>query len=299
MKILLTGGNGFIGKTILESEWAKQHCIDAPRSFELDLRDTVAVDTFMAHRTYDALIHSAVKPGHRNAADPTALLQSNLRINENLLRHAHRFGRLINLGSGAIYDTSRFITLANETQVFERIPTDEHGFCKVVQAKRWLETPNAINLHLFGVYGPHEDWQIRFISNAVCKALHGLPITLRQNRRFSYLYAPDLIPVLDALLSADTVDHAHYNVVPPHIDELAQLATLVQQQVQPFDASLPLPAVHIANEGYGLDYTGDASRLLHEFPQLRFTSVQNALASLFAYYRHHSDVTREALSTDK
>ncbi len=59
-----------------------------------------------------------------------------------------------------------------------------------------------MELRLFGVFGPHEDYAIRFISNAICKALFGLPITLRQNRTFSYLFIDDLGPIVERFLTA-------------------------------------------------------------------------------------------------
>ena len=54
-----------------------------------------------------------------------------------------------------------------------------------------------MELRLFGVFGRHEDYAIRFISNAICKTLFDLPITLRQNRTFSYLYVDDLGPIVE------------------------------------------------------------------------------------------------------
>ena len=41
---------------------------------------------------------------------------------------------------------------------------------------------DAVELRPFGVYGPGEDYAIRFISNACCKALLGMPVTLRRDR---------------------------------------------------------------------------------------------------------------------
>ena len=79
-KILLTGGNGFIGKNIQESFLADKYDIYAPRSFELNLADTTSVDDFFRTRKFDVVLHAAVKPGHRNAKDPTNLFYTNIRM---------------------------------------------------------------------------------------------------------------------------------------------------------------------------------------------------------------------------
>ena len=49
-QLLLTGGNGFIGKNIRESFLAQKYDITAPRSSELNLADTAAVDNYFKDR---------------------------------------------------------------------------------------------------------------------------------------------------------------------------------------------------------------------------------------------------------
>jgi UDP-glucose 4-epimerase len=294
-RILLTGGNGFIGRTLLNSALASEYHIEAPSSKELNLSDTAAVDAYFQDRTFEAVIHSAVKPGHRNATDATDLVQTNLRLFHNLKRHRHRFGTFINLGSGAIYDTSQDIVQAKEAQQFERFPSDEHGFCKYVMGQQLELLPQSVNLHLFGIFGPHEDWQIRFISNAVCKTLVDLPITLRQNRCFSYLYAPDLVPVLRHFIE-HRPQYTAYNVVPNEVQELASLA----EQVQLLSGkSLP---IHIAQAGNGREYTGCNDRLCNELGDLSFTPIQESVLELFDFYTtlyESKTITRSLLLTDK
>ena len=270
-RILLTGGNGFIGRTLLNSALASEYHIEAPSSKELNLSDTAAVDAYFQDRTFEAVIHSAVKPGHRNATDAT------------------------DLGSGAIYDTSQDIVQAKEAQQFERFPSDEHGFCKYVMGQQLELLPQSVNLHLFGIFGPHEDWQIRFISNAVCKTLVDLPITLRQNRCFSYLYAPDLVPVLRHFIE-HRPQYTAYNVVPNEVQELASLA----EQVQLLSGkSLP---IHIAQAGNGREYTGCNDRLCNELGDLSFTPIQESVLELFDFYTtlyESKTITRSLLLTDK
>jgi GDP-L-fucose synthase len=302
MRILLTGANGFIGRNLLASPLAQRYCIDAPRRGELDLRDTLAVDAYLANRTYDVLIHAAVKPGHRNAKETDHLLQTNLVMFENLARHAGRFGRIFNMGSGAVYDTSCEITLARESSAFERLPSDEHGFAKYVIGKRLESLPHAVDCRIFGIFGPYEDWEIRFISNALCKALHGLPITLRQNRRFSYLYAPDLASILEGLIEAPSLPHQAYNLVPPKSITLVDLAQKVQKMVVAMGKEeVPL---QIAQTGNGLEYTGSAERLCHDWATicatpLVFTPIDQALLELSDFYTTLKEVQLHQLLHDK
>lgn len=292
-KILLTGGNGFIGKNILQSSLAEKYAITAPRSFELNLADTAAVDAYFAHHWFDVVLHAATKPGHRNAKDPTNLFYTNLRMFENLERHKDRFGKLINFGSGAVYDVAADNRLVKETQIGVRMGADDHSFCKYVVHKQIEHLDNFVDLNIFGIFGPHEEWQIRFISNAICKTLFGLPITLRQNRRFSYLYVRDLMPVLEYFIE-NPAKYKSYNVTPDEETELLQAARLVEK------ISSSSAGIQVAKDGYGLNYSGDNTRIKEEIPGLTFTPLEKAVRELYEWYAGHKDrLDRELLLRDK
>ena len=292
-KVLLTGGNGFIGKNIRESFLAEKYEITAPRSYELNLADTQAVDDFFATRQFDAVIHAATKPGHRNAKDPTNLFYTNVRMFENLARHTDRFGRLINLGSGAVYDVSADNHLVREEEIGRRMGKDDHSFCKYVVHKRIENIPQMVDLNIFGIFGKYEDWEIRFISNAICKTIFGLPITLRQNRRFSYLYVEDLLPVLDYFIEHDA-RFSSYNVTPNDETELLEAARCIQQ------ISAKDIAIQVAAPGYGLSYSGSNARLKAEIPGLKFTPLKEAIGRLYSYYTtQQAKINSELLLKDK
>ncbi len=292
-KILLTGGNGFIGKNIQESFLAEKYDITAPRSFELDLTDTSAVDEFFRTHSFDAVIHAAAKPGHRNAKDKTNLFYTNMRMFENLARHTDKFGKLINIGSGAVYDVAADNRLVSEEQIGLRIGKDEHSFCKYVVHQRIENLPNVIDFNIFGIFGKYEDWEIRFISNAICKTLFDLPITLRQNRRFSYLYVNDLMPVLDYFISHE-VKYKSYNITPDEETELLQAAQTVRE------VSGKQVDIRVGKPGYGLNYSGSNKRLKNEMPAVAFTPFKQAVEELFLYYqRNRERIDKKLLLTDK
>ncbi len=292
-QLLLTGGNGFIGKNIQESFLADKYDICAPRSFELDLADTPSVDEFFRTHTFDAVLHTAVKPGHRNAKDPTNLFYTNVRMFENLVRHTDKFGKLINFGSGAVYDVAADNRLVTEDQIGLRCGKDDHSFCKYVVHKRIEALHNVIDLNIFGIFGKYEDWEIRFISNAICKTLFNLPITLRQNRRFSYLYVNDLMPVLDYFIE-HTPKYKSYNVTPDQETELLQIAHTIAQ------ISGSTAGIRVEQEGYGLNYSGSNARLRREIPGLTFTPFEQAINDLVAYYKHNQqNIEKQLLLQDK
>lgn len=292
-KILLTGGNGFIGKNIQESFLSEEYEIIAPRSFELNLIDTDCVDNYFKGKEFDVVLHAGTKPGHRNAKDPTNLFYSNVRMFENLERHKTQFTKFINFGSGAIYDTTKNILNVKEENRFDNIGVKEHDFCKYVVSKQIENLDNFVDLNIFGIFGKYEDWQIRFISNAICKTLFDLPITIRQNRLFSYLFVEDLMPILEILIENDC-KHKSYNIVP---DEKATLLDIAKQVKIISGKDIE---IKISNEGLGLDYTGNNSRLKNEFRNIKFTKLEQAITMLYNYYKDNLNIlNKELLLKDK
>ena len=80
MKILLTGGNGMVGKNILEHANAKKHTILHPSSKELNLQDYNAVENFIKEHQPNFIIHAAGLVGgiQANIAHPVDFLVQNL-----------------------------------------------------------------------------------------------------------------------------------------------------------------------------------------------------------------------------
>lgn len=292
MKILVTGGSGFIGRHLAE-ELSEDHSVLSPTRKELDLLDEDAVAEYLHGQNFDAVIHAAGKPGHRNAINPNGVFYANTRMFFNLVRHREIFGRLLITGSGGSYDQRHYLPKMSEDYFGRHMPVDEHGLFRYVTGQFIDTLPEIFDLRLFGVFGSYEDYAIRFISNAICKAIYGLPITLRQNRRFDYLYIRDLSPIINHFISRP-LRRSAYNITPDNSIELLQLASLVRNI-----SGKDLP-IMVAEEGMGVEYSGDNSRLRREMPELRFTAIEEAVKELYTWYELNIDrIDPNLLLTDK
>lgn len=293
MKILVTGGSGFIGRNVKESYLSQKYEVLTPTRAELDCSEDDSVENYFKKQNVDVVIHSAAKAGHRNAADTSNLFLTNSRMMFNLLKHQDSWGKLINMGSGAVYDMQNYQPKMQESYFGTRIPKDEHGYNKYIFNKVLPSLKNVYDFRIFGIFGKYEDYAIRFISNAICKTLFDLPITLRQNRKFDYLYIDDLMPVIDHFVTHSPADKS-FNITPDHSIALLKIAELVKA------ASKKDIEIRVAQEGFGLEYSGDNSLLRKEISGLQFTEMETAVEQLYDwYFKNKSSINREFLLTDK
>src|ERR1035438_9460187 len=84
------------------------------------------------------------------------------------------------LSSGAIYDRAHWHARMSEEDFDRHIPTDDYGFSKYICAKAVDGMERVTEVRLFGVFGPYEDWRVRFISKACCRAVWDMPVVIRQ-----------------------------------------------------------------------------------------------------------------------
>jgi len=292
-KILVTGGTGFIGRNIIESALKDKYALIAPKRAELDCSNDDSIKQYFSQNSFDVVIHSAAKPGHRNAADTNSLLYTNSRMLFNLLKYQDSWGKLLNMGSGAIYDMRHYQPKMKETYFGTYMPVDEHGYNKYIFGKLLPSLNHVYDFRIFGIFGKYEDYAIRFISNAICKAIFDLPVTLRQNRKFDYLYIDDLMPILAHFIENDPTEKS-FNITPDNSVELLEIAKMVQK------ISGKETGIQVAQEGMGMEYSGDNSLLKKEVNDITFTPIENAVEMLYGWYdKNKSSLNKQLLLADK
>lgn len=107
MKILLTGGNGMVGRNILKHEMSNQHEIIFPSSLDLNLLDFSAIDNLLLSEKPDLVIHAAGLVGgiQANIAQPVKFLVDNMQMGFNILTasRTNKVKQFMNLGSSCMY----------------------------------------------------------------------------------------------------------------------------------------------------------------------------------------------------
>jgi len=179
LKILITGANGYVGKS-LHIALKDKYDITAITRNECDLSNPDSVKLFFKDKTFDIVIHCAVKGGSRLALDSWKIMDDNLHMYYNLLSNKHCFNKFIHFGSGAeIY-----------------LQQSPYGLSKHVIRQSILERENFYNLRIFAVFDQNE-LNTRFIKANIKHYLNKEPIEIYQNKNMDFFYIPDLVKLVE------------------------------------------------------------------------------------------------------
>ena len=178
MKILVTGGGGFIAKNI-NQYLSNEFDVDCYGRDELDLMNIKSGS--LIH--YDAVVHCAIQGGtyRLNTKDT---FYNNLFMVENLINNIRKDTVLINIGSGA-----EFARTGND------IPKDYYGLSKRIISKVILSREKSFNLRIYGCFGYGEN-DNRFLN----RCINSDELTINKNITFDYFYVDDLARIVKFFL---------------------------------------------------------------------------------------------------
>lgn len=278
MKILITGGNGFIARNLFE-QLSHEYTLLSYNSKELNLLDHSKVSDLMKSQRFDVVIHTATydaAPKH-STKDPSKVLEYNLKMFFNVARCKDYFGKMIYFGSGAEFGRENWIPRMAEDYFDRHIPIDQYGFSKYIMTKYAYLSNNVYNLRLFGVFGKYDDWRTRFIPNACCHAVLDLPIRINQNALFDHLHVDDLIRIVKWFINNKPRNHV-YNVCTGDVYDFTTLAKkIIQVSGKNVD-------IQIKTDGLGKEYSGDNSLLLNELGGFKFSSIDESIKALYDWH---------------
>lgn len=200
MRILLTGGKGFIGREIVAASDSR-HEIAAPPHSELDVLDkSKTADVIGAFRP-DAVIHLAAMVGKEDCErDPGAAVSLNAGGTRNVAEAAAEAGAFMVFLSSDFVFSGRSVIPCTETDIPS--PINVYGETKLAGEKVIEETCDADKYlivrtsRVFGVEGRN------FISALPGRMRREDELKLISDDLSSFTYAPDIAASLEKMLSA-------------------------------------------------------------------------------------------------
>jgi len=236
MKILITGANGYVGKSLYNALKNEHNVIGLTRN-DFNLTDFKSMSNFFQNKYFDIVIHCAAVGGSRLKPDDFYNMDINLIMYYNLLQHKQYFNKLIHFGSGAeLYskDTS-------------------YGLSKYVIRESMLEQDNFYNLRIFAVFDKNE-LDTRFIKTNIKKYLNKQPMELYHNKRMDFFYMEDLVTLVKHYIFNDNLPkeiNCCYNHLLYMLDIINIINGLDSYKVD----------INFKNNGFSLNYIGDFTDL--------------------------------------
>lgn len=276
--VLITGAGptGVTGRAIREY-LENDYIILAPSSKELDLTDDAMVRSYFDSHHIDFVVHCATY--RSNISQTTHLVdeefESNLRMYFNLAAQSEKFQKMVCLGSGAEYDKTRPIVNISEDQFGESVPKDKYGFGKYIMNQHCRNSKNIYNLRMFGTLNPYERYTKNVVCNLCAKAVMGLPLTLRQDVKFSWIDIKDVAKAIKYLFEHEVKRH-DYNVALSQTYTLSEIANMVcsltSQKLQ----------VKFENVGFNIEYTCSTGGFDNEF-DFEKTDLMDSISEIYNY----------------
>ncbi len=183
MKILITGANGYVGKS-LHIALKDKYDVTAITRNECDLISPSLVNSYFSDKWFDVVLHCAVKGGSRLHKDDWDIMNTNLIMYYNLLTNKDHFNRFIHFGSGA-----------------ELYMKDEpYGYSKDVICKSISIKDNYYNLRIFGAFDENE-LDTRFIKANIKRYINKEAIQVFEDKMMDFIYMKDLITIVEHYLN--------------------------------------------------------------------------------------------------
>lgn len=306
MKILVTGGGGFIGSHLVDLLLAEGHAVRVLDNFSTghranlplehaqleilsgDIRDPECVT--QATSAVDAIVHlAAVASVQASVADPLGTHAVNLVGTLNLLEAARRQGikRVVFASSAAVYGDTQTLPVTEDTPPAPLTPyaADKLASEYYLDFYRRQHGLEPVIFRFFNIFGPRQDPSSPYsgvISIFMQRAIAGAPITVfgdgEQSRDF--VYVADLVALLHAALVTNKTFSLPMNVGNRQPTNLKQLLEIISDL-----SSAPLSVSYAAPRIGDIRYSyADNFRLQQQFDYQAKSSVAVGLQATYNWY---------------
>ena len=231
MKVLLTGGAGFIGSHVCSHLLASGHAVTVIDDFndfydpsikranisalgadvllkEGDIRDAAFVEKVINEGGFDSIIHLAARAGVRpSVTDPQLYIDTNITGTHNLLSAARKagIGRFVFASSSSVYGLSKVVPFSEELPLPQTLSpyaatklAGEHLCGNYAH----LHGMRVVCLRFFTVYGPGQRPDLAI--HKFTKAIHhgkSIPQYGDGSTRRDYTYIDDIVQGVSGALA--------------------------------------------------------------------------------------------------
>lgn len=261
MKILVTGGAGFIGSNLVERLLADGHSVAVLDDFndfynpqvkrgnlasaagrialhQADIRDAEAVSRIVNSGGFDSIIHLAARAGVRpSITQPKLYIETNVTGTFNLLEAARQAGvkRFINASSSSVYGVLKTVPFREDmclNQTISPYAATKLAAEQLCSNYSHLYGMRTISLRFFTVYGPRQrpDLAIHKFTKSI---LEGRPIDQYGDgsTRRDYTFIDDILQGIVACLAYEGPLCDVFNLGESQTTTLCELIASIESAV--------------------------------------------------------------------
>jgi UDP-glucuronate 4-epimerase len=322
MRILLTGGAGFIGFHVATALLGRGHEVTALDSLnayydpalkkarlgqlvarrgfrfaECDISDAEALKSAVGDERYDVILHLAAQAGVRyGLIDPASYTRSNLVGHQNILefaRHHRGLAHLVYASSSSVYGNDSKAPFSEEARADK--PVSYYGATK--RAGELLSHSYAelfglkqTGLRFFTVYGPwgRPDMAYWLFTDAVLRE-KPLPVFGGGTLRRDFTYIDDIVSALVRIVETPFAvergaPHRIYNLGNSHPEDVLTLIRCIEE------ATGKSARIEDADAPPGdvRETYADISRAKRDFGFSPSTSLADGIGRFVAWYRDYT-----------
>jgi dTDP-glucose 4,6-dehydratase len=324
VKLLVTGGAGFIGSAVVRLAIAEGHEVvnldaltyaaslesvasvaghPAYRFVEADIRDRAALDRILAEHAPDAIMHLAAESHVDRSIDgPAAFIDTNVVGTYTLLEAARAWWdgrrpfRFHHISTDEVFGTLGPTGAFTETSPYA--PNSPYSASKAASdhlVRAWGETYGlpVVLSNCSNNYGPYH-FPEKLIPVVILNALEGRPIPVYgsgENVR-DWLYVEDHARALLAIVAKGRIGESYNvggNAEARNIDLVRTICGLMDEMVQEGAPHERLIAFVADRPGHDFRYAIDASKIRAELGWSPSVTLEEGLRRTVAWYLENRD----------
>ena len=248
MRILITGANGYIGKS-LHNALKDKYDVTAINRDSFDLTNPIALSKFFKSRyPFDVVLHCAVA-GAKDVNDTNpSITHRNLTMYENIKRNYNGFDKLINIASGCElgYGGNK-----QEMELRNQLPVTPYGLSKNLIARDVMKHVEWHNLRLYGlISNTRVFWKVW---DLVDKGEKEIEIV---DKYMDYISEDDMVKIVRYFAETHFIPEKDFNMV---YQEKKKVSEVLKEYIKDHNLDIEVKVTQTAPSSE--DYTGDGYRL--------------------------------------
>jgi nucleoside-diphosphate-sugar epimerase len=207
MKVLITGKNGYVGKSLI-NKLKNTYTITGIGRDDFDLSNREFTNLFFKDKYFDVVIHTAVSGGHRLEKEDSKIFHNNISMFYNLLINQNHYSHFINLSSGAELGK----------------PTSPYGLSKNIIHKLIQFEEKFSSILSFGIFDENER-DTRFIKSNIRRYKNKEPLIIHQNKLMDFFYMDDFVSLVKYLIQNPKIKDISASYYNTH--DLLEIASII------------------------------------------------------------------------